>query len=786
MLSIPATIAEATAAQDNQPLPAMFLDIYADTGDIDVINTTSRWSGQNDPAVVNDVNVDYARKPGSMLLSAGTYVAPAHAGTDTKVADLTCTIRRSDFMWIGMSISTKYTLIASDMIKFQSFLATHTQIIDDVIIVSRSVGTGGSTPVTVRLISVDTGNQVGNAVTFTPTGSVAQATLSGFAASVIAGKYYKLQFEGYIPQTIGSAPVGPYSDITIEVDWTIDIELYGYVPTDPIWRIPFGSGTYVSTGGKPNYVASGSFDRTLDIGSVPIVDGRLLISDIVPSGTSMNIALYHTDSAIVAAESAITNWVQEYSSAKSGFALTQHRWWRIVVTMNSNTAHDLTPELASVEVQFMQPPVVVGTTAIREYQTQYGGLYIPPYLPIQWATIQRLVQTGIKALNSVSSFSAQLSPQFAGSMIGSITATMLPEDVVNGLLARPLKNKQVIIRAGYVGIAETMNIFSGSIDDITFSNNLYTLEMSDHFKIADVSIPASKAGPSWATATTYALNDIVIQGTDSYICILGHTSSTSDEPGVGTNWTTYWLLKGTVWATIDYSTVTHSGTQWHLCEIILDILTNQINIPSERIDFKSIADVQAALPTRTGTRVITKPTKATELLGELAWLCESQFVMREGLFSLVKEPSSSAPAIEDITPQDIKPGSLKYRRGWRDMVNQAVIITGYSGDGIGSDKFNDGEVYADTTSIADYNTVVQKTWLDKWNVPSSELQDRELAMVNRYKDGRKVIDCEVSMRLIAVEPGDVVTSDNGVVKCVVIRKVLDFSKQSIQLGLLGV
>ena len=47
---------------------------------------------------------------------------------------------------------------------------------------------------------------------------------------------------------------------------------------------------------------------------------------------------------------------------------------------------------------------------------------------------------------------------------------------------------------------------------------------------------------AWATATAFSENDVVENDGSSYICISGHTSSASDEPGVGGSWATYWDL----------------------------------------------------------------------------------------------------------------------------------------------------------------------------------------------------------------------------------------------------
>lgn len=47
---------------------------------------------------------------------------------------------------------------------------------------------------------------------------------------------------------------------------------------------------------------------------------------------------------------------------------------------------------------------------------------------------------------------------------------------------------------------------------------------------------------AWVTSTAYAVNDVVENDGSSHICISAHTSSASDEPGVGVNTATYWEL----------------------------------------------------------------------------------------------------------------------------------------------------------------------------------------------------------------------------------------------------
>jgi len=785
MLTIPDSIAEAARSRSGEFSPAMWLDIYADTGPTTSIRSSSQWAAATDPAVVNDTNVDATRKPGAIVLAAGSPVSPAATGTNVLQSTMQVVIERTDVYWypaVWAFKETKYSVPLNDSVKYQGFTASSTQIIDDIIVASRYTGYQAM-DVTVSIINVATGNQVGNSVTFTPTGSVARATLSGFAAGVVAGRQYRLQFIGNVPATIGTK-AGPPTTVTT---YNLNVELYGYDVVSTTWRIPFGNGYYLATGGRPSYATSGSFQRSMDVGSVPSVSGVLSYSDVIPNGCVMTIDAYYTDSAVVFAEAALTNWTLQTSGIQSGAELTAHRYWRFDVSMQSNSAQSASPELLEIITRFAPLPVTVGTTSERSSVVTLEGIDVPPSVPITFYTSTRIVQQGYKALDSVSAQSAQLSPQFSGSMIGSVSATLMPEPIVHALLSKPLKNKRVDVRAGYVGIDETLQIYSGAVDDLSFANNQYRLELADNFKIADVSVPSDKAGPEWAISTAYALNNIVVHGSSSYICILGHTSSATDEPGVGASWTTYWADNGTVWLDIDYSAT-------HAADVLTDLLTNVINIPSERIDFASITAVKTALPNRYVDRIITKPTKATKLIGELAWLLESQFVVREGLLSLVKEPASTDEPVENIGPSDIITNTLTYRRGWRDLVNQGVIITGYTGDGDGSDKFTKGEVRADATSQTNYDTVVQKDWLDKWNVSSTELQLRLQSMLDRYSDGRRAISCQVSMRLLGLEPGAVVllssgqlpAGDPGPIKGYVIAKNMDFGRQTIRLTLLEV
>lgn len=46
----------------------------------------------------------------------------------------------------------------------------------------------------------------------------------------------------------------------------------------------------------------------------------------------------------------------------------------------------------------------------------------------------------------------------------------------------------------------------------------------------------------WLTSTAYSVDDTLEHGGSSYICITGHTSGATDEPGVGGTWSTKWAI----------------------------------------------------------------------------------------------------------------------------------------------------------------------------------------------------------------------------------------------------
>lgn len=62
---------------------------------------------------------------------------------------------------------------------------------------------------------------------------------------------------------------------------------------------------------------------------------------------------------------------------------------------------------------------------------------------------------------------------------------------------------------------------------------------------------------AWVTSTVYSVGRLVQSGGVAYECIFAHTSSATDQPGVGVNWPSYWILKGNAYDLNDL--VTNGG-----------------------------------------------------------------------------------------------------------------------------------------------------------------------------------------------------------------------------------
>lgn len=68
-----------------------------------------------------------------------------------------------------------------------------------------------------------------------------------------------------------------------------------------------------------------------------------------------------------------------------------------------------------------------------------------------------------------------------------------------------------------------------------------TIEYVGRFSVrAAYNRPFIRFVGNWETSTSYKIQDVVIEGGVTYICMIDHTSASNNKPGAGANWTTYW------------------------------------------------------------------------------------------------------------------------------------------------------------------------------------------------------------------------------------------------------
>lgn len=87
-------------------------------------------------------------------------------------------------------------------------------------------------------------------------------------------------------------------------------------------------------------------------------------------------------------------------------------------------------------------------------------------------------------------------------------------------------------------VRETINELLAELTDESSYGDIFKLYY-DAFMV----IKPLDTFPAWALSTDYTTTDpadTVRNGGNAYVCILNHTSTADDEPGIGVNWTTYW------------------------------------------------------------------------------------------------------------------------------------------------------------------------------------------------------------------------------------------------------
>lgn len=795
MLAIPLSIStKANNTLATQPM--LVAAIFAENGAADSLSTYYRMLGAKDIASGVDTNVAVLPETGEMTLSPGANVAllenttPLPIGfssewrcviTDKYIGRYSVSIAKND-AGIRLRFTAQGTLTL-DTLRIQLGQAAAPAVVSAVAVPYASFATNIApqplhnqqlaTSCNLYIVDVLTGKQVGNSVSVNlPAGApYLTRVFKGFAAGLVRSRVYELVILHTIPDT--SALGFTYC---VNANYYVRLVAGGFSigSISSLWQIPILNGC-IPLGGRTGYSAYGVAARSLDVcinGAVPpTTNGLFTYSDVLPAGTHLRVWLYATDDPMLNSVGGVYGW-KNLGIMQSGSAIPAYRYWRAVIELSGTAYMDDTPRLASLSVSYMNNPVLLGTHAQRIAFPGMFNIYDG--------------QT-VKAINSVSSTSAALEPKAKTVMVGKITLELAPEPEVERLFSHPLRGKRVLIRAGYADVPDTLIYYDGLVRDLAYQGGRYILTIQDPIELADISVPRTR-WPAWMAATVYASGTTVSHIDKSYLSLTAQIGTQLNQGLAPDLNPAFWQPAGNVWKDIGYLNNTH------LCDAAADILQNQINLASEKIDLASLDLIKARYPTRVTTgRNIGNPEKAIDILSDLAWLLESFWVMREGRLALLPEASTDAMFVDFISPDDIKEG-LQYRRGWAELKNECVIFTNYLGAGSGSEQFLNAVVVADAQSVADYGMAAVQEFKDKWNVPQAELGVIAGRFIQRWKAGRRIVRVDASMRLLAIECGDVVllrsaqlpVGDMTLIKGIVMQKDLDWINQSIQLTLMEI
>ena len=657
---------------------------------------------------------------------------------------------------------------ADDLDNSFPFIAGATQVVDSIRIMLGNSG-NVATVVTLRFVDAAQNRQVGNIkeVSLGASAAYAANTVSGFATALQKFRSYRLEVLSTVPDANGLL-ANAKSSAAYSVNVQVGGFAYGAIAAP--WRIGIDSNWCIPMGGTAGFQAAGDANRTLNMtvngAATPAVNGIYTISDIVPAGTSLTVNGYYTNSDGLAAASGVAGWSAQGAMA-SGDVVPPAKYWRFVIDMTSNATQDETPSVSTISVSYLNDPLVFGTHAQRLLIEGYGNSYD---------------QQAVKAIHDVSASSSALEAKAKKMMIGQMTIDLAPEEIVEGLFARKLRGKRVMIRAGYADVPDTILFYEGIVRDLAFQKSKYILTVLDTLELIDVSLPRDRH-PLWNGGTAYIAGNIVTYGNKSYLCLVGNTGVQPDTDPAK------WQENGTVWIDIVFT----AGT--HLCDIAKDLLENHINISSDRIDIASIDAVKAAQPALTiaANRTISVQEKALSMLSEISWLLASHWTISEGRLKLIQEADTTVLPVEYVTGHDIKE-TLEYRRGWADLKNECLILSQYVGTGEGSAQFENGIAIADATSIQDHQLTALHEFQDKWGLSEANLTTIGTTFVNRWKNGRRILRFDASMRLLPVETGDVINvksaqlpeGDISQMNGMVIGKDIDWLDQSLKITVLEV
>ena len=461
------------------------------------------------------------------------------------------------------------------------------------------------------------------------------------------------------------------------------------------------------------YATAGSLrTKTLTLGETPEIDSHLEIDDTVPSGCSLSYTARGSDNG--------TDWV-ELGPVADGDALAPYRDYDFDVTFGSNTIE--TPRLMAIRV-------VGGNSQFDYYSTHKD-------YPVQGAK-PYIVPDSISSLTSKVDL-------LDSSTVGELSCRLFWRKKTSDMIAAGyLKNKTVISKVGYLGLAEEdfEPYFTGVFQDWSADTQKkeFTIKTWDVLKKFNRKIPA-----------------------ESYFF---------DETGTRVSSLTYHLTGTNQDGTVAYS---------NIMQVMLDI-ADLLGIPDRLINRSSFTELRDGV--RSGAvwkvkRELYEQADAMELLNELR--------ISAGVF-LIPMPDGRLTAIlYDDALSGETAGHIDavhhvfepIEGGQKNLATQAVIwhqlISGKSGNS----QEDYGKVFVKVFSrdigepepvavmdIWGEGSPVTKEWLDKWGMSPTalaQLADRFDAWFGEPRATVKVKG--LPPRLSGMVPGRIVEVDNLQLPC---------------------
>jgi len=675
----------------------------------------------------------------------------------------------------GGSASTNWTDTGATRVVTRSelgvvipFHSIMTAIIDSVTVRLSMFGTvSGAADV---YISDGYGNVISNTVRITNIPATeSDYVVTGLNAAITSTFHYNLAVKA-VPPAQNDATMYGVAHQAAATTYTQTFTVSDYQIAAGTWVITTTDGYGFPIGGWAGFQPSGEAWRSLDVGSVPTGTGIFEKASNDAPSYPIVIDLYSTNNPALFVQPGITGWALQ-ANVSSGDVVQPAQYFRFHIRMTANPTLDMSPVLDRLAVYFDGVPQLF-TTQSQLIEYSNGALDV----------------VGTPVLDAISTVSSQLTDKPAQVFAGKVHVDLANDQRALPLLSNPIIGKSVHIAVGYSAAVDRIPVFNGAVEDVRYTPQKITLIVSDNIKFADVMVPQKDSYASYDTNADYAVDALVTHKFFTWKSLTAHGMSTGNAVEPGTD--------PAVWQQITfpkiYDATTNGGQPWHLVDIALDILRNEINIPDNRINFVSFDRLRTLRSGYTGTRTITKPEKAKGLLGELAWLLEAQWIEASDGIALVPEVDLTTPlpagtVVPIINDDDIATGSFRYRRGWKELVNECLIFSAWDGS-----NYQSASVYADATSVATHHVVQQETGYDKWSMPAAVRDAIAQHVVSRKANGRRVISITTSARHMRLEAGDRCTfessllpaSDPQTINCVVVKKdIVGWKSQKINITL---